>query len=246
MIHVTSLSKTFDGRAVLSSVSLQVGPSEVVALVGPSGGGKSTLLRCMNGLETFDSGEIRVGAHVLGAGPHASQARAVHEIRQDLGFVFQQWNLFAHRTALGNVIEAPMVVRGWTRERATERARALLERTGLANREGAYPREMSGGEQQRVAIARALAMDPRALLMDEPTSALDPERVAGVIDLLRGLAQEGLALVIVTHEMRVVRALATRVVVLHGGKITEEGTPSAVLDEPRDEATRAFLGGGQR
>ena len=161
-----------------------------------------------------------------------------------MGFVFQQWHLFAHRTALGNVIEAPVHVKGQSVKEATERAKALLSKVGMSHREGAYPSEMSGGEQQRVAIARALAMEPEVLLMDEPTSALDPERVGDLVALLHQLRSEGLTMVTVTHEMRFAQELASRVLVLHGGNIIEEGAPGKVLANPRHERTRAFLGLG--
>jgi polar amino acid transport system ATP-binding protein len=242
MIEVKDLRKSFDGRVILDGVSLTLEKGEVVSLVGPSGGGKSTLLRCLNGLETFDGGSVKVGEHELRAGRYLGRDQTLHTIRQKLGFVFQQWHLFAHRTALGNVIEAPMMVRGISQAEALTKAKEILARVGMSHREGAYPAEMSGGEQQRVAIARALAMEPTALLMDEPTSALDPERVGDVIELLQGLAKDGLTIVAVTHEMRFARAISSRVVVLHSGRIVEEGKPGDVLDHPKHERTRAFLG----
>ncbi|HZI15055.1 MAG TPA: amino acid ABC transporter ATP-binding protein [Myxococcus sp.] len=242
MIEVTSLSKRYDGRTVLDGINARFAPGEMVALVGPSGGGKSTLLRCLNGLEPFDAGSVRVGGEVLGPGGERAQGERVWNIRRRVGFVFQQWHLFAHRTALGNVIEAPVHVKGLDVKQATEAGRALLEKVGLSHREDAYPSELSGGEQQRVAIARALAMEPEVLLLDEPTSALDPERVGELVDLLERLRREGLTLVAVTHEMRFARELASRVLVLHGGRIIEEGPPAQVLDSPRHERTRAFLG----
>jgi polar amino acid transport system ATP-binding protein len=242
MIEVKELSKRYEGRLVLDGISAAFGPGEVVALVGPSGGGKSTLLRCLNGLEPFDGGWVRVGEDVLGPGGTRARGEQVWKIRRRVGFVFQQWHLFAHRTALGNVMEAPVYVRGLGREEARERGRALLARVGLSHREAAYPSELSGGEQQRVAIARALAMEPEALLLDEPTSALDPERVGELVDLLARLREDGLTLVAVTHEMRFARELASRMLVLHGGHIIEEGPPARVLDSPRHERTRAFLG----
>jgi polar amino acid transport system ATP-binding protein len=226
---------------VLDGVSARIGAGEMVALVGPSGGGKSTLLRCVNGLEAIDGGSVRVGTHVLGPGGAAANGRALSAIRQRAGFVFQQWHLFAHRTALGNVIEAPVHVRGLTARAATERARALLDKVGLGHRESAYPRQMSGGEQQRAAIARALAMEPEVLLLDEPTSALDPERVGGLVELLRRLAGEGLTMLLVTHDIDFARELCTRAVVLLDGRILDDGPPASVLGNPRDERIRAFL-----
>ncbi|MBJ6761664.1 amino acid ABC transporter ATP-binding protein [Myxococcaceae bacterium JPH2] len=242
MIDVKELRKRYDGQAVLDGVSATFARGEVVALVGPSGGGKSTFLRCLNGLESFDAGSVRVGLDTLGPGCGRSQGAVLGRIRQRVGFVFQQWHLFAHRTALGNVIEAPMFVRGLGAREATERGRALLARVGLSHRESAYPAALSGGEQQRVAIARALAMDPEVLLLDEPTSALDPERVGELVDLLAGLRAEGLTMVAVTHEMRFARELASRVLVLHGGRVIEEGAPGEVLTRPNHARTRAFLG----
>jgi len=242
MIHVDAIVKRYSGRTVLDGISLDIDKGEIVALVGSSGGGKTTLLRCLNGLEAIDGGEIRIGASALKPGGDAANKLALREIRQRVGFVFQQWHLFSHRTALGNVIEAPVHVKKKPVAETTERAKALLEKVGLTHREDAYPHELSGGEQQRVAIARALAMEPEVLLLDEPTSALDPERVDGVIELLGRLRSEGLTLVTVTHEMGFVRKLATRVVVLHGGHIVEQGPPAEVLGSPKHERTRQFLG----
>ncbi|ADO70689.1 amino acid ABC transporter ATP-binding protein [Stigmatella aurantiaca] len=242
MIEVRGLTKRYEGRTILDGISAQFGRDEVVALVGPSGGGKSTLLRCLNGLETFDAGTVQVGEHHLSPGGAKARGKEIWSIRQRVGFVFQQWHLFSHRTALGNVIEAPMHVKRQSLREATERGRELLAKVGLSNREEAYPSELSGGEQQRVAIARALAMNPEVLLMDEPTSALDPERVGALITLLARLRTEGLSMVVVTHEMRFAHALASRVLVLHGGRIIEEGPPGEVLARPQHERTRAFLG----
>ncbi len=245
MIEVEKLSKRYDGRLVLDGIDAAFAPGEMTALVGPSGGGKSTLLRCLNGLESFDAGAVRVGSDTLAPGDVRAQGEKVRSIRRRVGFVFQQWHLFAHRTALGNVTEAPMHVKGVGRKEALERGRELLEKVGLSHRQDAYPSELSGGEQQRVAIARALAMEPEVLLLDEPTSALDPERVGGLIDLLEQLRSEGLTLVSVTHEMRFAQELASRVLVLYGGRIIEEGPPDRVLASPHHERTRAFLGLGR-
>ena len=242
MIEVKALSKAYGGRTVLDKVSLGFAPGQVVSLIGPSGGGKSTLLRCLNGLESFDSGAIEIVGEKLVPGGAKVNAKALAMVRRKVGMVFQQWNLFAHRTAIGNIIEAPVHVKGLTVAAATERARALLERVGLGHRADAYPSEMSGGEQQRVAIARALAMDPVALLLDEPTSALDPERVGEVLDVLTTLASGGLTMLVVTHEMRFARDVSNRVLVLHGGSVIEDGAPAEVLVRPQHERTRAFLG----
>ena len=242
MIEVRNLKKTYGDRTVIDGVSVTFEKGQVVALVGPSGGGKSTLLRCLNGLEDFQGGEIRVGGEVLHPGGAAKNRRALLALRQRVGMVFQQWNLFAHRTALGNVIEAPVHVKGLSVEAATTRGKALLDRVGLSHREGAYPHEMSGGEQQRVAIARALAMEPEALLLDEPTSALDPERVGEVLDVMKGLASDGLTMLVVTHEMKFARDVSHRTLVLHGGTIIEDGPSRDVIENPQHERTKAFLG----
>jgi polar amino acid transport system ATP-binding protein len=242
MIEVQDLRKVYGERTVLDGITASFAQGQVVALVGPSGGGKSTLLRCLNGLESFDGGSVSIGADRLVPGGAKVNRAALHRLRQRVGMVFQQWNLFAHRTALGNVIEAPVHVKGVGLAEATARGKALLARVGLSHREGAYPHEMSGGEQQRVAIARALAMDPEALLLDEPTSALDPERVGEVLEVLTKLAAEGLTMLVVTHEMRFARNVSHRTLVLHGGQIIEDGPSKEVIDEPKHERTRAFLG----
>jgi polar amino acid transport system ATP-binding protein len=245
MIEVRALCKNSGDRKILRDVSVAFSKGQVVSLIGPSGGGKSTLLRCLNGLEGFDAGAISIAGETLVPGGARVNARALAGVRRRVGMVFQQWNLFAHRTAVGNIIEAPVHVRGVPVAEATERAHALLQRVGLAHRAGAYPHEMSGGEQQRVAIARALAMDPEALLLDEPTSALDPERVGEVLDVLSALADGGLTMLIVTHEMRFARDASDRVLVLHGGAVIEDGPPAEVLDRPQHERTKAFLGHGR-
>ena len=242
MIDVDVLSKTYGERTILDRVTVSFDKGKVVSLIGPSGGGKSTLLRCLNGLEDFQGGAIQIAGETLRPGGARVNARALAAIRRKVGMVFQQWNLFSHRTAVGNIIEAPVHVKGVPAAQATERAMALLERVGLVHRAGAYPHEMSGGEQQRVAIARALAMDPEVLLLDEPTSALDPERVGEVLDVLTQLAEDGLSMLIVTHEMRFAREVSDRVLVLHGGAIIEDGAPAEVLERPQHERTRAFLG----
>ncbi|MBP6831109.1 MAG: amino acid ABC transporter ATP-binding protein [Deltaproteobacteria bacterium] len=242
MIEVHELRKVYGERTILGGITATFEKGQVVALVGPSGGGKSTLLRCLNGLESFDGGRIAVGGDVLIPGGARVNRAALYRVRQRVGMVFQQWNLFAHRTALGNVIEAPVHVKKLPLAQAAQRGRELLARVGLSHREGAYPHEMSGGEQQRVAIARALAMDPEVLLLDEPTSALDPERVGEVLDVLGALAADGLTMLIVTHEMRFAWEVSHRTLVLHGGQIIEEGPSKEVIDDPKHERTRAFLG----
>jgi polar amino acid transport system ATP-binding protein len=224
VIEVAGLRKRFGAHVVLDGVSLEVGAGEIVALTGPSGCGKTTLLRCVNGLERADAGTIRVDGHEVPTGAagaaHAASDRALLAIRRRVGFVFQTWNLFAHRTVLDNVIEAPVHVARVPVAEATERARALLDRVGIAARAGARPHQLSGGEQQRAAIARALAMNPTALLLDEPTSALDPERRRGLAALLRGLVDDGLALLCVSHDPDFARELRARVLVMVAGQIS--------------------------
>ena len=232
MIEVAGLHKRFGAHVVLDGVSLRVGAGEIVALTGPSGSGKTTLLRCVNGLERADAGLIRVGDHELSLEPSAEsrtdrardprdagRERAWLAVRRQVGFVFQQWHLFAHRTVLQNVIEAPVHVTRLPVAEATARAHLLLDRVGIRPRADAYPHQLSGGEQQRAAIARALAMGPRALLLDEPTSALDPERRRALAGLLRALVGDGLALLCVTHDPDFARALDARVLVLADGKL---------------------------
>jgi polar amino acid transport system ATP-binding protein len=229
LLTVDRLGKKIGDRVVLDDVSLTLERARIAAVVGPSGGGKSTLLRCIDGLEPFDSGEVRGFGVVVRGGDGAEQRSARDAIRRRLGFVFQAHHLFAHRTALGNVIEAPVHVQRVPLEQARERARALLDKVGVAHRETAYPHEMSGGEQQRVAIARALAMGPEVLLLDEPTSALDPARTADVLALLRALAAEGTSMVLVTHHVSFARELAHQVVVLRDGRVEASGPAAEVL-----------------
>jgi ABC-type polar amino acid transport system ATPase subunit len=223
VIEVAGLHKRFGAHVVLDGVSLEVGAGEIVALTGPSGCGKTTLLRCVNGLERADAGTIRVDGHEVPTGgaeaAHGASDRALLAIRRRVGFVFQTWNLFAHRTVLDNVIEAPVHVARIPVAEATERASALLDRVGIAARAGARPHQLSGGEQQRAAIARALAMNPTALLLDEPTSALDPGRRRELAALLRGLVDDGLALLCVSHDPDFARELRARVLVMVAGKI---------------------------
>jgi polar amino acid transport system ATP-binding protein len=240
-IALSNVTKRFGPRLVLDGIDLTVRAGETVALIGPSGGGKSTLLRCLNGLNSFDAGTIRVGPHVLSAAGSGRPQAAVVAVRRLLGMIFQDFQLFPHLTALGNIIEAPVRVLGQNREQATKRALQLLERVGLTSHAQAYPRQLSGGQKQRVAIARALAMEPRGLLCDEITSALDPELKGEVLDVLVDLKRDGLTLVLVTHEIGFARKAADRVVVLCDGKIIEEGPPSQVIDQPRTERNRTFL-----
>ncbi|UFH49535.1 L-cystine ABC transporter ATP-binding protein TcyN [Pseudomonas sp. KNUC1026] len=242
MIDVKGLSKSFNGQPVLESIDLRVDTGEVVAIIGPSGSGKTTFLRCLNLLEIPNSGTVRVGdLQIDSSRPLSQQQAQVRALRQQVGFVFQNFNLFPHRTALENVMEGPLVVRRVPREQAQAAAVALLAKVGLAGKEDAYPRQLSGGQQQRVAIARALAMEPQAILFDEPTSALDPERVGEVLETIRGLAEEKRTLLIVTHEMAFARDVANRVVFFDQGRIVEQGDAKALFANPQHERTRQFL-----
>jgi ABC-type polar amino acid transport system ATPase subunit len=239
-IALTDVTKRFGPRLVLDRISLTVNPGETVALIGPSGGGKSTLLRCLNGLTSFDEGEVQVGQHLLRSGSK-STGRQVREVRRLFGMVFQDFQLFPHLTVLENVTLAPQRVLGLPPSEAGARARQLLKRVGLEGHLDAWPQQLSGGQKQRVAIARALAMQPRGLLCDEITSALDPELKSEVLEVLEDLRRDGLTLVLVTHEIGFARRAADRVVVLCEGRILEEGPPSQVLDNPRSERLQTFL-----
>jgi cystine transport system ATP-binding protein len=242
MIVVEKLTKQFKGQTVLNGIDLQVEEGEVVAIIGPSGSGKTTFLRCLNFLEEPSSGRIKVGdIEIDGSRPLNQQQGLVRRLRQQVGFVFQNFNLFPHRTALENVIEGPLVVKKTPRADAETLGRKLLAKVGLAGKEGAYPRRLSGGQQQRVAIARALAMEPQVILFDEPTSALDPELVGEVLATIRGLAEEKRTMVIVTHEMSFARDVANRVVFFDKGVIVEQGEAKAMFAAPREERTRQFL-----
>ncbi len=238
LIAIRDVTKRFGPRLVLNGITLTVKPGETLALIGPSGGGKSTLLRCLNGLNTFDSGEIRVGPHTLLCG---TPAREVRQVRRLFGMIFQDFQLFPHLNVLENVTLAPRRVLRLSAKEASERARTLLDRVGLGGHLHAWPGQLSGGQKQRVAIARALAMQPQGLLCDEITSALDPEMKNEVLKVLEDLKREGLTLLLVTHEIGFARRAADRVVVLCDGGILEEGPPSEVLDNPRTERMKSFL-----
>jgi len=241
-IAVRNLTKRYGPRLVLDRVSLAIESGQTVALIGPSGGGKSTLLRCLNGLNAFDDGEVRVGTHTLAPRRRPNNNDpTVRHLRRLFGMIFQDFQLFPHLTALGNVAEAPQLVLGLRREQAVERGRRLLKRVGLGEHEDAWPQQLSGGQKQRVAIARALAMEPRGLLCDEITSALDPELKNEVLVVLEDLKREGLTLVMVTHEIGFARRAADRVILLADGKIIEDGPPAEVLDRPRTARAQAFL-----
>ncbi|WP_339448042.1 L-cystine ABC transporter ATP-binding protein TcyN [Pseudomonas sp. EA_5y_Pfl2_R50] len=242
MIVVEKLTKQFKGQVVLNGIDLEVKEGEVVAIIGPSGSGKTTFLRCLNFLEEPTSGRIKVGdIEIDTSRPLNQQQSLVRNLRQHVGFVFQNFNLFPHRTALENVIEGPIVVKKMPRDQATALGKKLLAKVGLAGKEDAYPRRLSGGQQQRVAIARALAMEPEVILFDEPTSALDPELVGEVLSTIRGLAEEKRTMVIVTHEMGFARDVANRVVFFDKGVIVEQGEAKALFANPQEVRTQQFL-----
>jgi len=242
MIVVEKLTKQFKGQVVLNGIDLEVKEGEVIAIIGPSGSGKTTFLRCLNFLEEPTSGRIKVGdIQIDGSRPLNQQQGLVRRLRQHVGFVFQNFNLFPHRTALENVIEGPLVVKKMAKATADALGRKLLARVGLAGKEDAYPRRLSGGQQQRVAIARALAMEPEVILFDEPTSALDPELVGEVLATIRSLAEENRTMVIVTHEMTFARDVANRVIFFDKGVIVEQGEAKALFANPKEERTRQFL-----
>jgi ABC-type polar amino acid transport system ATPase subunit len=241
VISVRSLSKRHGDRLVLDRVSAEVAAGETIAVIGPSGGGKTTLLRCLNYLESFDEGEVVIAGTTLRPGMGRRDAAVLRGLRSRVGMVFQQVHLFPHLTALDNLTLAPRVVRHTGRIRAELEARDLLAKVGLADRAGAYPHELSGGQQQRVAIARALAQQPDVMLFDEPTSALDPEMVKEVLDVMIELASQGMTMLVVTHEMGFARAVADRVVFMDRGEIVEHGPPDVIFKAAHHERTRAFL-----
>lgn len=236
MISIRNLKKSFGDLHVLKGIDLDVRRGEKVVVLGPSGSGKSTMLRCINALEDADSGTITVdGVEVT------SRRTNINRLREHLGMVFQRFNLWPHKTVLENVMLGQMVVSGRSKAEARERALKMLERVGLAAKADEYPVRLSGGQQQRVGIARALAMDPKAILFDEPTSALDPELVGEVLAVMKSLADEGMTMIVVTHEITFAREVADRVIFMDGGVIVEQGNPEDVLVHPREERTRAFL-----
>ncbi len=240
MIKTVDLKKTFIGRdqtvRAVDGVSVHVKPAEVVVVIGPSGSGKSTFLRCLNGLETFTSGHIMIDGVDL-----ANKKTDLNKVRREVGMVFQQFNLFPHKTVLENIILAQKVVRKRKLGEAEERGRMLLDKVGIAEKENEYPIRLSGGQQQRVAIARALAMDPKIMLFDEPTSALDPEMVGEVLDVMKQLAVEGMTMVVVTHEMGFAKEVGDRVIFMDYGKIVEEGDPEAFFNNPQEDRAKLFL-----
>jgi polar amino acid transport system ATP-binding protein len=246
MVRAERVHKSFGRNAVLRGIDLEVGRGEVLCIIGPSGSGKSTFLRCVNHLEKIDAGRLWVDGELIGYRQHAGRLyerrdREVCEQRAQIGMVFQHFNLFPHMTALNNVIEAPVRVSKEDKSSAAERGRALLERVGLGDWCGAYPRQLSGGQQQRVAIARALAMRPKLMLFDEPTSALDPELVGEVLDVMRDLAATGMTMMVVTHEMGFAREVGDTLAFMDDGMVVEAGHPRSVIASPQHPRTKAFL-----
>lgn len=239
IVHLSKLNKHYGELHVLKDIDLTVTPGEVVVIIGASGSGKSTLIRCVNGLEEFQQGELEVDGNTLL--PNGKATKALQKIRTEVGMVFQQFNLFPHLSVLDNVVLAPMKVRGWDRDRAEATAQRLLARVGIGDQAGKYPSQLSGGQQQRVALARALAMEPRLMLFDEPTSALDPEMIGEVLDAMRELANEGMTMMIVTHEMGFAREVADRVIFIDKGRIAEQGRPEQIFDSPQQAPTQSFL-----
>lgn len=246
MVRADRVHKNFGALRVLNGISLEVHRGQVLCLIGPSGSGKSTFLRCINHLEQVDAGRLYIDGELVGYRERKGRLYELHpreaaRQRRDIGMVFQHFNLFPHRTVLGNIVEAPTQVKKLRRATARDRATELLERVGLADKANAYPAQLSGGQQQRVAIARALAMDPKLMLFDEPTSALDPELVGEVLTVMRELADSGMTMVVVTHEMGFAREVADQLVFMDQGVVVESGPPADLLAAPRHERTKEFL-----
>ena len=239
IVKMRKLNKYFDQLHVLKDIDLQVEAGEVVVVIGASGSGKSTLIRCINGLEQYNSGELEVDGQTLE--PKGKSQQALNNIRKEVGMVFQQFNLFPHLTVQRNIMLAPMKVKHQDAKSAAQLTDRLLDRVGIADQAHKHPGQLSGGQQQRVAIARALAMEPRLMLFDEPTSALDPEMVGEVLDVMRGLAKEGMTMIVVTHEMGFAREVSNRIMFLDDGLIAEEGTPEEVFGNPKCERLQTFL-----
>jgi polar amino acid transport system ATP-binding protein len=237
MISCNNVVKKFDNLEVLKGIDLDVAPGEVVVIIGPSGSGKSTFLRCMNCLEVADSGIITINGKTV-----ESKESSLNKLRQEIGMVFQQFNLFPHRTVMENIIEAPVLLKKRTKDQAKKQGMELLKKVGLVEKADEYPNRLSGGQKQRVAIARALAMEPKIMLFDEPTSALDPELVGEVLTVMKQLAKEGMTMVVVTHEMGFAKEVADRVIFMDGGYIVEQGSPEAIFEQPQHERTKEFLG----
>uniref|UniRef100_A0AAU2K5H9 ABC-type polar-amino-acid transporter n=1 Tax=Streptomyces sp. NBC_00049 TaxID=2903617 RepID=A0AAU2K5H9_9ACTN len=246
MVKAEGVHKSYSAAHILKGIDLEVAPREVFCLVGPSGSGKSTFLRCINHLEQVNAGRLYVDGNLVG---YRQKGDKLYELkdsevaarRRDIGMVFQRFNLFPHMTAIENVMEAPVMVKGESKAVARERAVRLLDRVGLGDKGGNYPTQLSGGQQQRVAIARALAMEPKLMLFDEPTSALDPELVGDVLDVMRDLAESGMTMIVVTHEMGFAREVGDNLVFMDGGVVVESGHPRDVLGNPQHDRTKAFL-----
>ena len=251
ILRISNLHKRYGDNTVLRGIDLNVAAGEVIVIIGPSGSGKSSLLSCINFLEPFETGEIVFDGRAVGYGPPGAAVRVrlperdMNTLRRDLGMVFQQFNLFPHLNVLQNIMEAPVHVRGMAPADARRLAMELLEKVGLTAKAEAYPRSLSGGQQQRIAIARALAMKPRLMLFDEVTSALDPELKGEVLRVMRALAEDGMTMLVVTHELAFAREVADRVVFMEGGHIVEIGTPEEIFTRPRSERTRQFLSTGE-
>lgn len=246
MVDARSVKKSFGTNEVLKGITLQVEQGQVLCLLGPSGSGKSTFLRCINHLEMINGGRLYVGGELMGFREgvdaiYELKPNAIAKQRSEIGMVFQRFNLFPHLTAIENVIEAPVGVKKTSKPEALKKATELLASVGLSDKADHYPAQLSGGQQQRVAIARALAMEPKLMLFDEPTSALDPELVGDVLDVMRGLAASGMTMIVVTHEIGFAREVADRVVFMDNGVVVEDGPPSQVLDNPKNERTRSFI-----
>jgi ABC-type polar amino acid transport system ATPase subunit len=237
MITCRNIVKTFGDLEVLKGVDLDVAPGEVVVIIGPSGSGKSTFLRCMNHLEPINNGTLTINGKTV-----ENKESALNILRQEIGMVFQQFNLFPHMTVMGNIIEAPVLLKKMTKAEALKKGMELLKKVGLEAKADEYPNRLSGGQKQRVAIARALAMEPTIMLFDEPTSALDPELVGEVLAVMKQLAKEGMTMVVVTHEMGFAKEVADRVIFMDGGNIIEQGTPVDLFGQPKNERTKEFLG----
>lgn len=236
MIRIHNLTKSFGDNHVLKGISTEIGDGEVVVVIGPSGSGKSTFLRCLNRLEEANGGEI-----IFEGVDVNKKDTNIEKVREDMGMVFQSFNLFPHKTVLENITMAPVLVKGEDKSQAEEKAMKLLERVGLADKRDAYPNQLSGGQKQRIAIVRALAMNPSVMLFDEPTSALDPEMVGEVLDVMQQLAKDGMTMVVVTHEMGFAREVGDRILFLDEGLLVEEGTPDEVFNHPKEERTQSFL-----
>lgn len=237
MISCKNVVKTFHNLEVLKGIDLDVAKGEVVVIIGPSGSGKSTFLRCMNHLEVANGGTITINGKVI-----ESKESSLNKLRQDIGMVFQQFNLFPHMSVMRNIIEAPVLLKKMTKDQAEKKGMELLKKVGLEDKVDEFPNRLSGGQKQRVAIARALAMEPKIMLFDEPTSALDPELVGEVLAVMKQLAKEGMTMVVVTHEMGFAKEVADRVIFMDGGYIVEQGSPEEIFEQPKHERTKEFLG----